>query len=53
MVRAVKLETSASGTYYNSSQGAFLTPGAGDSPAPAVQVADSRAKMRRSSIDAN
>jgi len=26
MVRAVKLETSASGTYYNASQGAFLTP---------------------------
>jgi hypothetical protein len=28
MVRAVKLETSASGTYYNQSQGVFLTPGA-------------------------
>jgi hypothetical protein len=26
MVRAVKLETSASGTYYNASQGAFITP---------------------------
>src|SRR5207248_1390043 len=26
MVRAVKLETSASGTYYNASQGAFLQP---------------------------
>ena len=26
MVRAVKLETSASGTYYNASQGAFLSP---------------------------
>jgi hypothetical protein len=30
MVRAVKLETSASGTYYNSSQGAFVTPVSGD-----------------------
>jgi len=26
MVRAVKLETSASGTYYNASEGIFLTP---------------------------
>lgn len=37
MVRAVKLETSGSGTYYNASQGIFLTNGVnlGTSPTPA------------------
>jgi hypothetical protein len=32
MVRAVKLETSGSGTYYNASQGIFSTGGGGGSP---------------------
>lgn len=43
LVRAVKLDTSASGTYYNASQGAFTTLGAGappptDSISPSVSI---------------
>ena len=38
MVRAVKLEASASGTYYNASQGAFGT--AIDTAIPAIVAAD-------------
>jgi hypothetical protein len=37
MVRAVKLEVSASGTYYNASQGVFGTTG-GTAPAPAPRL---------------
>jgi hypothetical protein len=35
-VRAVKLETSSSGTYVNLSQAAFVSSGAGGNPAPTV-----------------
>jgi hypothetical protein len=38
MIRAVKLQTTASGSYYNLSQGAFLTFTAGASNFPSVSV---------------
>ena len=41
MVRAVKLEASASGTYYNPSEGAFAIPGH-----PAIDVAGSKPAAR-------
>lgn len=41
MIRAVKLESTPSGTYFNPSQGIFVTTGSGgaDNTAPAVSVA--------------
>ncbi|MDB6039337.1 MAG: hypothetical protein JWM99_3178 [Verrucomicrobiales bacterium] len=41
MIRAVKLQTSPSGSYYNLSQGAFLTINAGDPNLPSVSVSAS------------
>jgi len=38
MVRAVKLETSPSGTYYNASQGVFTTVVTGASPPPVLEA---------------
>jgi hypothetical protein len=41
MVRAVKLETSASGTYFNPSQGTFLVPANPNPEGPAFVAAPS------------
>jgi len=41
MVRGLKLETSGSGTYYNLSQGSFVTPVQSDPAPPAITLAHS------------
>jgi hypothetical protein len=41
MVRGLKLETSGSGTYYNLSQGSFVTPAQSDPAPPAITLAHS------------
>jgi hypothetical protein len=41
MVRAVKLERSGSGTYYNPSEGVFVTAGSGSTPTGTVPAAPS------------
>jgi hypothetical protein len=46
MVRALKLETSGSGTYYNLSQGAFITPSGEPSLPPGPAIAGKRDPLR-------